>query len=93
VLSEKDRKIILHYARKYRAKRVILFGSSLHRSDPHDIDIAVAGIDPAKFFKFYWDVFSRLSKPVDIINLDRKSAFSRLIEKEGLRIYGKMARL
>ena len=88
MLSEKDRETILKYARKYNLKTVILFGSSIRRVDTNDIDIAIKGIDPRRFFDFYWELYRDLSKPVDVIDLSRSCLFNKIIEEEGEVLYG-----
>lgn len=89
MISETDKKIILEYTQKYNLSSVILFGSSLHSQHFKDIDIGIKGIKPESFFDFYWDIYSRLSKPVDIINLGKKSKFNRLVEEDGYILYDK----
>ncbi len=88
MLAERDQSIISEYARKYQLKAVVLFGSSLKEENANDIDLGIKGIEPRLFFDFYWEVYSRLSKPVDIINLDKNNSFNRLVEQEGKLIYG-----
>ncbi|MCK4696590.1 MAG: hypothetical protein KAT74_12545 [Candidatus Cloacimonetes bacterium] len=89
MITKEDRKIIQEISRKYHAKRVILFGSSLSPDkDSRDIDIAVEGIDPYKFFKYYGDLIFSLSKPVDVIDLTGTSKFIQMIRKEGVLLYG-----
>ena len=45
MISEKDKKIILDLARKYKVKRIILFGSGSETSGPNnDIDLGVEGV-------------------------------------------------
>ena len=88
MISEKDKNIILAYAKKYKLEKVILFGSSKERIDARDIDIGVRGIAPNLFFDFCWELFRDLSKPVDVIDLSKDCLFNRLIEKEGLVLYG-----
>jgi len=89
MISETDKKIIRELSKKYRAKRVLLFGSS---ADPdkegRDIDIAVEGIAPREFFDYYGDLMLKLSKPVDVIDLSEKSKFVALVKKEGVLLYG-----
>ena len=88
MISEIDKKIIKDLSEKYHAKRVLLFGSSLDSAkESRDIDIAVEGIEPRKFFKYYGDLMLRLSKPVDVIDLSEKSKFVALVKKEGISIY------
>lgn len=86
MISEKDKEIIIKYSKKYNASSVILFGS-LTRNDreSNDIDIGVKGIEPGLFFDFYAELYKNLSKPVDLIDLSKKSLFSNLIEKRGIK--------
>ena len=88
MISENDKNIILKYAKKYKLKKVILFGSSKEKIEFRDIDLAIKGIDPKVFFDFCWDLYRDLSKPVDIIDLNVDCSFNRIIEKEGLVLYG-----
>ncbi len=88
MISEKDKNIILAYAKKYKLEKVILFGSSKERMDAKDIDIGVRGIAPHLFFDFCWELYRDLSKPVDVIDLSQDCLFNRLIEKEGRVLYG-----
>jgi predicted nucleotidyltransferase len=89
MITDADKKIIEQLARKYRAKRVMLFGSSLSASREYrDIDIAVEGIDGKDFYTFYGELLCSLSKPVDIIDLSQKTRFSELILREGIPLYG-----
>lgn len=89
MITEKDKQIIIQCARKFKVSSVILFGSSI-RDDRefNDIDIAVRGIEPRLFFRFYAELFKKLSKPVDLVDLSNKSLFNDLIEEDGVRIYG-----
>ncbi len=88
MISEEDKKIILLYARKYNLEKVILFGSSKERKDARDIDIGVRGIAPKLFFDFCWELYRDLSKPVDVIDISIDCLFNRLIEEDGLVLYG-----
>ncbi len=89
MISEKDKETIIKYSKKYNVSSVILFGSStLKDRESNDIDIAVKGIEPGLFFDFYAELYKNLSKPVDLIDLSKKSLFSKLVEKRGIRIYG-----
>ncbi len=89
MITDKDKKRILEIARKYRAKRVLLFGSSLSSAgESRDIDLGVEGIEGKKFFAFYGELLCALSKPVDIVDLSTKSRFVQLIQQEGLPLYG-----
>ena len=88
MITEKDKSTILKYAKKYGLEKVILFGSSKERMDARDIDIGVRGIAPKLFFDFCWELYRDLSKPVDIIDLSKDCLFNKLIEKEGIVLYG-----
>ena len=88
MISEKNKKIILEYAKKYDLSAVILFGSSIEKDEANDIDIGIKGIEPELFFDFYAELILALSKRIDIIDLSRESSFNRLIEKEGTVLYG-----
>jgi len=88
MLNKRDRDVILRCAKKYNAPSVFLFGSSVEKNTGNDIDLGVKGIKPELFFKFYADLIKGLSKPVDLVDLSKKSMFNKLVEKEGVKIYG-----
>ncbi len=89
MITEKDKDTIQLISRKYGVKRVLLFGSS---TDPvkesQDIDIAVEGVAPQDFFRYYGDLLLRLSKPVDLVDLSESSKFVQMILHEGVPLYG-----
>ncbi|OHB75546.1 MAG: hypothetical protein A2Z25_07400 [Planctomycetes bacterium RBG_16_55_9] len=90
MISEAYKAVILECARKYNASSVLLFGSALSEGDKaNDFDIAVKGIQPELFFNFYAELFKQLPKPVDLVDLSRKSLFNDLIEQTGMTIYGR----
>jgi predicted nucleotidyltransferase len=89
MIGEKDKKIIISYAKKFDVKEIYLFGSSLdNEAEANDIDLAVRGVSPVLFFDFYGKLLRHLSKPVDLVNLSKKSRFTELIEKHAVKIYG-----
>ncbi len=89
MISEKDKKIILDLAKKYKAKRVILFGSGTKLAgDYRDIDLAVEGVPDKLFFKFYSELIFSLSRPVDLVDISKKTKFSEILISEGIQIYG-----
>ncbi|RZB31494.1 MAG: hypothetical protein AEth_00673 [Candidatus Argoarchaeum ethanivorans] len=89
MISEMDKQIITHCAEKYKVSSIYLFGSSLDKGgEPNDIDLAVERIRPNVFFKFYGELMRNLSKPVDLVNLSRKSLFNQIIEEKRVKIYG-----
>ncbi len=89
MLTESDKKTIIEVSKKYHIKRVLLFGSSLEsKKKSRDIDIAVEGMSPKDFYKYYGELIFLLSKPVDVIDLTSQSKFTDLIQKEGALLYG-----
>jgi len=89
MITEKDKKTIQEISKKYSVKRVLLFGSSVDATiESRDIDIAVEGISPKDFFRYYGDLLFALSKPVDIVDLSGTSKFINLIKQEGILLYG-----
>ncbi len=88
MITDADKNIIEQLARKYHAKRVVLFGSSLSSTQEYrDIDIAVEGIEEKDFYAFYGELLCALSKPVDIIDLSKKTRFIELVLREGIPLY------
>lgn len=89
MITESDKLKIREISKKYRAKRVLLFGSSISSDrESRDIDLGVEGISARDFYKFYGDLMVTLSKPVDIIDLSGTSKFIRMINQEGVLLYG-----
>ncbi len=88
MIKNEDKEIILNCAKKYDLNTVILFGSSIEREDANDIDIGIKGIEPGHFFDFYGELLLSLSKRVDVVDLSKENSFNKLIEKEGVRLYG-----
>jgi len=89
MITEHEKDIILRCAKKYNASSVLLFGSSIEEEqDANDIDLAIKGVEQKLFFKFYAELVRHLSKPVDLVDLSRKSLFNDIVEETGVRIYG-----
>ena len=88
MITDQDKRIIRQIARKYRVSRIWLFGSALAETgESRDIDIAVEGIADEDFFSFYGELICALSKPVDVVDLSRKTTFTELVLKEGVALY------
>ena len=89
MISAQDLDTIRLAAQRYGLKRVLLFGSAADASRvPHDIDLAVEGLAPERFFQFYGDLLFALSLPVDVLDLARPGRFVDLVRKEGVPIHG-----
>ena len=89
MISKKDKQVITAIAGQYKVKKVLLFGSNADSSVVgRDIDLAVEGIKPRDFFKFYGDLIFSLDKSVDLIDLSTDNSFNRLVREEGIPVYG-----
>lgn len=89
MITESEKRIIREISERYAVKRVLLFGSNLVLGrESQDIDLAVEGISPADFFRYYGDLMLELSKPVDVIDLSGTSKFITMIRQEGIPLYG-----
>jgi predicted nucleotidyltransferase len=89
MLTEHEKNVILTCARKYGVSSILLFGSSAEVGrEPADIDLAVRGIDKRLFFKFYAELVKNLDRPVDLVDLSRKSLFNDIVEETGVILYG-----
>lgn len=88
MVSAKDRDTIKTVAQRYHVGRVLLFGSSVGQQRSRDIDLAVEGLAPSRFFAFYGELIISLSKPVDLVDLSKKSRFTDMIRRDGVAVYG-----
>ncbi len=87
MITEKDKSGIIGIAKKYNVSKILLFGSSVSK-EGRDIDLAVDGLPASKFFEFYGELIFNLSKPVDLIDLSRKTSFSRMVASDAVLLYG-----
>ena len=93
MVSNRDKATINALARRYGAATVWLFGSNAdRRNQGRDLDLAVEGVAPARFFQFVGDLMLALSKPVDVVAMGKRSKFCALIRRDGIPIYGQSAR-
>ena len=89
MISNEDKYRLLEIAKKYNVSKLYLFGSSLNSEDnSNDIDLGVEGISDSVYFKFYSELIFSLSKPVDLIDLKKKSLLNTMVKDEGLLLYG-----
>lgn len=89
MLSQEDKEKICSISKKYKVKKVLLFGSSLEQgAEANDIDLAVEGVADKFFFTYCTELYFNLSKPVDLVDLTSKSKFNDLVRSEGVVIYG-----
>ena len=89
MITASEKRIIREISERYAVKRVLLFGSSIvSGKESRDIDLAVEGIPPADFFRYYGDLILGLSRPVDVVDISRTSKFTKMIKQEGILLYG-----
>jgi predicted nucleotidyltransferase len=76
--------------KSFGATDVYLFGSVANgmNGENSDIDIAVSGIPPEKFFMAMGDTFGAIEREIDIIDLDENNAFV-----EHLKYHGNLKRV
>ena len=83
-ILETELKKIAGISKEFGAKKVILFGSCLGDIESaRDIDIAVSGIEPREFFRYYGRVSMAVENEVDIVDLDdiREHLYKRVLSK------------
>ena len=82
------RQTVADIAKDFPLSAVWLFGSAVDNADAAaDIDLAVEGLAPEKFFQFYGRLFMEISKPVDLVDLSQNPPIAAIIREKGVRIY------
>jgi len=88
MISDADIEAIRQTAQLYGLKRVLLFGSAADpKKTPRDIDLAVEGLEPYRYFDFWGDLLMKVSITVDIVDLSRPGRFLDIVREEGKPIY------
>ncbi len=88
MISTEFKEIVEACAKQFKVKTVWLFGSALEdENEATDIDIAVEGLAPEKFFEFYGRLFFELPKPVDLVDLSQEPPIAAIVREKGVRIY------
>jgi predicted nucleotidyltransferase len=90
-IFEKDINEVIRISKEYGAEEVFLFGSCLEESESaNDIDIAVKGVNPEKFFEMYGKILGAAKSQIDLIPIEHvREHFASNILARGRRIYGK----
>lgn len=88
---ERELEKIIGISREFGAEKVLLFGSCLEEVESaQDIDIAVKGVKPEKFFEMYGKILGVINSEIDLIPLeDTREHFSKRILEKGKVIYAK----
>ena len=82
---------IIRISKEYDAEKVFLFGSCLDKMESaKDIDIAVKGVNPDKFFEMYGRILGVAENEIDLIPIENvREHFANTIFEKGMLIYGK----
>jgi predicted nucleotidyltransferase len=87
---ERELAKVVSLSKEFGAEKVLLFGSCLEDVESaHDIDVAVKGVKPEKFFEMYGRILGEVDSEVDLIPLeDTREHFAKRILEKGRLIYG-----
>ncbi len=82
---KKDIDLAVGYLKTLAVAEIYLFGSVVKgtHSVMSDLDIAVRGIEPLKFFLAITELQGLLEHDFDLINLDFRDEFTENLEKSG----------
>ncbi|MGR3178393.1 MAG: nucleotidyltransferase family protein [Candidatus Anammoxibacter sp.] len=88
---ERELAKVVRLSKEFGAEKVLLFGSCLEDVESaQDIDIAVKGVKPEKFFEMYGRILGEVDSEVDLIPLeDTREHFAKRILEKGRLIYGR----
>lgn len=81
---ESEVKKIIAISREFGIKKVVLFGSCVDNIEhARDIDVAIIGIRPGDFFRYYGKVSMAIRDEVDIVDFNdiRKHLQNRIVSK------------
>jgi predicted nucleotidyltransferase len=69
----------VEYLKSVGCSEIFVFGSTARGDfeDDSDLDIAVRGIPADQFFSIYGELMMRLSRPVDLVDLDLQKRFGK----------------
>jgi len=82
---QKDVSKAVEILRESGCSEIYLFGSlvSGKTRSRSDIDLAIRGCKPEKYYKLLGQLMMELEHPVDLINLDREDDVTKHLTKEG----------
>ncbi|MFQ5687206.1 MAG: nucleotidyltransferase family protein [Candidatus Scalindua sp.] len=88
---ERELAKVVSLSKEFGAEKVLLFGSCLEDVESaQDIDIAVKGVKPEKFFEMYGRILSMVDSEIDLIPLeDTREHFAKRILEKGRMVYGR----
>jgi len=78
----------VNYLKSEGCNEIYLFGSLADGSYDlsSDIDLAVRGIDPTRFFAVYGKLLLQLKHSLDLVDLDIQPAFGKKLQESGSMI-------
>jgi predicted nucleotidyltransferase len=89
-IFKKDLANIVRISKEFNAEKVYLFGSCLEEVESaQDIDIAVKGVKPERFFEMYGKILSAVASEIDLVPMENiRNHFAKRILERGRLIYG-----
>lgn len=78
---------IISKSKEYGVRKLFLFGSALESDNYKDIDLACSGLIGFNIFRLAGELENELEINVDIVSIDKESAFVKLIKRNMKLIY------
>jgi predicted nucleotidyltransferase len=90
-ILERELAKVVRLSKEFGAEKVLLFGSCLDDVESaHDIDVAIKGVKPEKFFEMYGRILGEVDSELDLIPLeDMREHFAKRILEKGKLLYGR----
>jgi len=90
-ILERELAKVVRLSKEFGAEKVLLFGSCLDDVESaHDIDVAIKGVKPEKFFEMYGRILGEVDSDLDLIPLeDTREHFAKRILEKGKLLYGR----
>ncbi|MCR4289459.1 MAG: nucleotidyltransferase domain-containing protein [Candidatus Scalindua sp.] len=90
-ILERELAKVVSLSKEFGAEKVLLFGSCLDDVESaHDIDVAIKGVKPEKFFEMYGRILGEVDSELDLIPLeDMREHFAKRILEKGKLLYGR----
>jgi predicted nucleotidyltransferase len=88
-ILERELAKVVRLSKEFGAEKVLLFGSCLDDVESaHDIDVAIKGVKPEKFFEMYGRILGEVDSELDLIPLeDTREHFAKRILEKGKLLY------
>jgi len=82
---KRDVEAAVKILREAGAREVFIFGSAGHGTErpDSDLDLAVKGLPPEKFFEAMGTMVFELSRTFDLVDLDERNPFTEYLERKG----------